>query len=75
MHDLDKLDMIVQADEYETAQGRDLQQFFDSTRDVFRTGEGLAMATELRRQRDERRRAGDGGATAETPAARGTNAD
>ncbi|XP_043195811.1 5'-deoxynucleotidase HDDC2-like isoform X2 [Amphibalanus amphitrite] len=75
VHDLDKLDMILQADEYEAAQGRDLQQFFDSTREVFRTEEGQGMAAVLRRQRDERRRTGDGGATAETPAAPGTNAD
>ena len=75
VHDLDKLDMILQADEYEAAQGRDLQQFFDSTRDVFRTREGLALSAELRRQRDERRRTGDGGATAETADTPRTNAD
>ena len=75
VHDLDKLDMILQADEYEAEQGRDLQQFFDSTRDVFRTQEGVTLAAELRRQRDERRRAGGGGATPETAATPGTNTD
>jgi len=38
--DFDKLEMIVQAHEYEQAQGKDLQQFFDSTAGRFRTETG-----------------------------------
>jgi putative hydrolase of HD superfamily len=32
---LDKFEMIVQANEYEMAQSKVLQSFFDSTQDVF----------------------------------------
>lgn len=32
---LDKLEMIIQADEYETSQSMNLQQFFDSTTGSF----------------------------------------
>ncbi|XP_037075015.1 5'-deoxynucleotidase HDDC2-like isoform X1 [Pollicipes pollicipes] len=74
VHDLDKLDMVLQADEYEAAQGCDLQEFFDSTRDVFRTDDMRALNAELRRQR-EQRRAGDGGAAGEPAAAPGTGSD
>ena len=54
--DLDLLDMIVQADEYETAHPNiDLGEFFRST-DLgkFKTRRVQQVATELYRQRDER---------------------
>lgn len=35
--DLDKLELILQADEYEADQNVDLQQFFDNTENVFTT--------------------------------------
>lgn len=38
--DLDKLEMILQAEEYEETQDVDLQQFFDNTQDVFKTEKG-----------------------------------
>eukprot|EP00882_Tetradesmus_deserticola_P015811 GHRQ01016850.1.p4 GENE.GHRQ01016850.1~~GHRQ01016850.1.p4 ORF type:complete len:107 (-),score=36.04 GHRQ01016850.1:372-692(-) len=38
--DFDKLEMIMQAHEYEQSQGLGLQQFFDSTRGRFRTDTG-----------------------------------
>ncbi|KAF6256705.1 hypothetical protein COO60DRAFT_1640499 [Scenedesmus sp. NREL 46B-D3] len=38
--DFDKLEMIIQAHEYEQAQGLPLQQFFDSTNGKFRTVTG-----------------------------------
>lgn len=37
VHDLDKYEMILQAFEYENRHNVDLQQFFDSTKDYFRT--------------------------------------
>eukprot|EP00882_Tetradesmus_deserticola_P015642 GHRQ01016667.1.p2 GENE.GHRQ01016667.1~~GHRQ01016667.1.p2 ORF type:complete len:250 (+),score=95.53 GHRQ01016667.1:562-1311(+) len=45
--DFDKLEMIMQAHEYEQSQGLGLQQFFDSTRGRFRTDTGRAWAEEL----------------------------
>ncbi|KIZ02644.1 HD domain-containing protein 2 [Monoraphidium neglectum] len=39
--DFDKLEMIVQAHEYEQAQGLELQQFFDSTAGKFKTETGV----------------------------------
>lgn len=53
--DLDKLEMIIQADEYEREQGKDLQGFFDSTRDKFTTTTGQAWAAALVDRRNERR--------------------
>eukprot|EP00741_Cyanophora_paradoxa_P009575 tig00001532_g9274.t1 len=53
--DLDKFEMIVQAEEYERAQGVRLQEFFDSTRDAFSTPTVRAWADELRRRRDAQR--------------------
>ena len=49
--DLDKLEMILQAQEYEKAQGLPLQEFFDSTSGRFGTDIGrlLAGAVALRR--------------------------
>lgn len=38
--DFDKLEMIIQAHEYEQAQGLQLQQFFDSTQGKFKTDTG-----------------------------------
>ncbi len=38
--DFDKLEMIVQAHEYEQAQGHKLQEFFDSTVGKFQTDTG-----------------------------------
>lgn len=38
--DFDKLEMILQAHEYEQAQGLSLQQFFDSTAGKFKTEVG-----------------------------------
>lgn len=35
--DIDKFEMIVQANEYEEAQGIQLDQFFESTRGYFKT--------------------------------------
>eukprot|EP00879_Flechtneria_rotunda_P019961 GHRR01020982.1.p2 GENE.GHRR01020982.1~~GHRR01020982.1.p2 ORF type:complete len:143 (+),score=51.72 GHRR01020982.1:521-949(+) len=51
--DFDKLEMIIQAHEYEQAQGLQLQQFFDTTKDKFKTQTGQAWAQELvaRRQK------------------------
>jgi putative hydrolase of HD superfamily len=49
--DFDKLEMIIQAHEYEAAQGLQLQQFFDSTRGRFKTPTGRAWAEELVRRR------------------------
>ncbi|GBF95859.1 hypothetical protein Rsub_08450 [Raphidocelis subcapitata] len=55
--DFDKLEMIIQAHEYETAQGAELQQFFDSTAGKFRTETGKAWAAELVARRQAARRA------------------
>lgn len=38
--DLDKLEMILQAHEYEEEQDVDLSEFFDSTKGLFRTETG-----------------------------------
>lgn len=47
--------MILQAHEYEAAQGLDLQEFFDSTQGKWRTELGRAWAAEIvaRRLRTE----------------------
>lgn len=52
---LDKYEMIVQADEYEREQGHDLSDFFASTKQSFSHPEVLAWAEELWGQRDKRR--------------------
>ena len=55
LKDLDKLEMILQAHEYETEGKRyDLQSFFDSTAGKFRTSIGRAWADEVIRLRTER---------------------
>ncbi|CAG9467357.1 unnamed protein product [Pedinophyceae sp. YPF-701] len=53
--DLDKLEMILQAHEYEAEQDMALQEFFDSTRGKFKTDVGKRWAEEICRRRDERR--------------------
>ncbi len=50
-HQLDKLEMIVQADEYEQRYSIILQDFFDSTANSFSHPEIVAWANELRSQR------------------------
>ncbi len=61
--DLDKFDMILQADEYEAneperSEGRFLQEFFDSTESVFKTERVKRMAAALREERQARTAAG-----------------
>ncbi|XP_022153358.1 HD domain-containing protein 2 [Momordica charantia] len=52
--DLDKVEMILQALEYENEQGKDLDEFFQSTAGKFQTELGRAWASEIvsRRRRD-----------------------
>ena len=55
--DFDKLDMLVQAEEYESGsvlngllfveQGINLQEFFDSTEALFKTPYGKSVATSI----------------------------
>mmetsp|Transcript_59105 Transcript_59105/g.97713 ORF Transcript_59105/g.97713 Transcript_59105/m.97713 type:complete len:247 (+) Transcript_59105:11-751(+) len=55
--DLDKLDMIIQAEEYEKLPQNDgikLAEFFKGTRGVFQTGIGQNVDSELMRQREQR---------------------
>ena len=47
LKDLDKLEMIMQAGEYERAQGKDLSQFFESTAGKFTTPVGQAWEAEI----------------------------
>ena len=48
LKDLDKLEMILQAHEYETEHARyDLDAFFESTRDKFKTSVGSAWAEQV----------------------------
>lgn len=54
--ELDKMEMIVQADEYETAQGKDLEEFFESTRGVFHSHVMQDIDGALRSQRIRRKR-------------------
>ncbi|CAM9215557.1 unnamed protein product [Ectocarpus fasciculatus] len=54
--DLDKLEMIVQADDYEKGQGLDLGEFFESTQGCFTTPQQVqSWDKELREQRATRR--------------------
>lgn len=48
---LSQLEMILQAHEYETAQGMQLQEFFDSTAGKWRTELGRSWAEEIYRRR------------------------
>ncbi|XP_014509343.1 HD domain-containing protein 2 homolog [Vigna radiata var. radiata] len=45
--DLDKVEMILQAFEYEDGQGKNLEEFFRSTAGKFQTETGKAWATEI----------------------------
>lgn len=50
---LPQLEMILQAHEYEGAQGMHLQEFFDSTEGKWRTELGRSWAEEIHRRRTE----------------------
>lgn len=51
-----QIEMILQATEYESAQGSDnLQEFFDSTAGKWRTEIGQSWAEEIYKRRNERR--------------------
>ncbi|WVZ77639.1 hypothetical protein U9M48_025485 [Paspalum notatum var. saurae] len=49
--DFDKIEMILQALEYEKEQGRDLEEFFQSTAGKFQTDIGKAWAAEIASRR------------------------
>ncbi|XP_042989806.1 5'-deoxynucleotidase HDDC2 isoform X1 [Carya illinoinensis] len=49
--DLDKVEMILQALEYENEQGKDLEEFFQSTSGKFQTEMGKAWALEITSRR------------------------
>ncbi|OVA06914.1 HD/PDEase domain [Macleaya cordata] len=49
--DLDKVEMILQALEYENDQGKDLEEFFQSTAGKFQTDLGKAWAAEIASRR------------------------
>ncbi|KAI4335496.1 hypothetical protein L6164_014136 [Bauhinia variegata] len=49
--DLDKVEMILQALEYENEQGKDLNEFFQSTAGKFQTETGKAWAVEISSRR------------------------
>lgn len=53
--EIDKMEMIIQADEYERAQQKELDDFFVSTKDAFHTPVMCAIDHTLRSQRNERR--------------------
>jgi putative hydrolase of HD superfamily len=64
LKDLDKLEMLLQAHEYETqsaaasgAAGVDLSEFFESTEGKFKTPAGLALEAEVRERRSHARAA------------------
>ncbi|KAF3494410.1 hypothetical protein DY000_02057129 [Brassica cretica] len=52
--DFDKLEMILQALEYEQEQGQDLEEFFQSTAGKFQTDIGKAWALEIASRRRKR---------------------
>ncbi|KAH0912768.1 hypothetical protein HID58_036089 [Brassica napus] len=52
--DFDKLEMILQALEYEQEQGKDLEEFFQSTAGKFQTDIGKAWALEIASRRRKR---------------------
>ena len=55
LKDLDKLEMILQAHEYEMEHDRyDLHAFFESTQDKFKTPVGIAWADQIRSLRTAR---------------------
>lgn len=49
--DFDKIEMILQAQEYEQEQGKDLEDFFRTTRGKFQTDVGKALAAEVVKRR------------------------
>ncbi|XP_059637583.1 uncharacterized protein LOC132279580 [Cornus florida] len=49
--DFDKVEMILQALEYENEQGKDLEEFFQSTAGKFQTDTGKAWASEIASRR------------------------
>ncbi|KMT03517.1 hypothetical protein BVRB_8g191950 isoform A [Beta vulgaris subsp. vulgaris] len=49
--DFDKVEMILQALEYEKEQGKDLEEFFESTAGKFQTDTGKAWALEIASRR------------------------
>lgn len=53
--EIDKFEMILQADEYERQQSVQLQQFFDTTQHAFRTPIMAALDHQLRATRQQRR--------------------
>ncbi|RQM14506.1 hypothetical protein KXD40_006524 [Peronospora effusa] len=57
--DLDKFEMILQADDYEKAQNIPLDDFFQSTKDKFRTPLVQSWAAELILQRNARHKMKD----------------
>jgi putative hydrolase of HD superfamily len=62
LKDLDKVEMILQAHEYEQAQGLPLEEFFRSTAGAWLTPEGRALAGEVVSRRTACAAAGAGGA-------------
>ncbi|KAI5675639.1 hypothetical protein M9H77_06589 [Catharanthus roseus] len=52
--DFDKVEMILQALEYEKDQGKDLEEFFESTAGKFQTDVGKAWALEIASRRKSR---------------------
>ncbi|CAO2823053.1 unnamed protein product [Amaranthus hypochondriacus] len=52
--DCDKVEMILQALEYEKDQGKDLEEFFESTAGKFQTDIGKAWALEIASRRQKR---------------------
>ncbi|XP_049935339.1 uncharacterized protein LOC116259947 [Nymphaea colorata] len=53
--DFDKVEMILQALEYESEQGRNLEEFFESTAGKFQTDVGKAWAAEIISRRRQRK--------------------
>ncbi|GMH38385.1 hypothetical protein BSKO_06269 [Bryopsis sp. KO-2023] len=53
--DLDKLEMVLQAHEYESDQGKDLSKFFKSTEGRFQTDTGKAWAAEVVSRRNKQK--------------------
>lgn len=54
--EIDKLEMIIQADEYEGAQEKDLSGFFKSVEGAFHSPIIIDLNVELRSERDRRRK-------------------
>lgn len=52
--DFDKVEMILQALEYENEQGKDLEEFFQSTAGKFQTDVGKALALEVASRRNRK---------------------